>query len=122
MRRAWKTLPLRKAKGPTRRRRTTPRILSVLNRIRFSNTAKEAIMGDRFTGSMMMTVALAAAAASTAIALSVSGISAQTAAPSAALKTAWGEPDLQGIWTDEANTPFQRPAKYANQEFFTEAQ
>src|ERR1051326_3900387 len=42
--------------------------------------------------------------------------------PPAALRTVWGEPDLQGIWTDETNTPLQRPAKYANQEFFTEAQ
>jgi len=41
---------------------------------------------------------------------------------SAALKTPWGEPDLQGIWTDEFDTPLQRPAQYANQEFFTEAQ
>ena len=38
------------------------------------------------------------------------------------LKTPWGEPDLQGIWTDEASTPLERPAKYATQEFFTEAQ
>ena len=38
------------------------------------------------------------------------------------LKTHWGEPDLQGIWTDENDTPFQRSSKYANQEFFTEAQ
>jgi hypothetical protein len=37
-------------------------------------------------------------------------------------RTAWGEPDLQGIWTDESDTPLQRPAKYANQEFFTAAQ
>src|SRR6266566_4940649 len=43
-------------------------------------------------------------------------------AAAAALKTPWGEPDLQGIWTDESDTPLQRPAKYANQEFFTEAQ
>src|ERR1700681_4571911 len=42
--------------------------------------------------------------------------------PSPALKTPWGDPDLQGIWTDEFDTPLQRPAKYANQEFFTEAQ
>jgi len=45
--------------------------------------------------------------------------------PSAAapvLKTPWGEPDLQGIWTDESDTPLQRSAKYANQEFFTGAQ
>ena len=39
-----------------------------------------------------------------------------------ALKTAWGEPDLQGIWTDEGETTLQRPAKYANQEYFTETQ
>ena len=38
------------------------------------------------------------------------------------LKTPWGEPDLQGIWTDESDTPLQRSPKYANQEFFTEAQ
>ena len=41
---------------------------------------------------------------------------------SAALMTPWGEPDLQGIWTVESDTALQRPAKYANQEFFTAAQ
>jgi hypothetical protein len=44
------------------------------------------------------------------------------AATAPALKTPWGEPDLQGIWTDEFDTPLQRPAKYADQEFFTAAQ
>ncbi len=39
-----------------------------------------------------------------------------------ALTTPWGEPDLQGIWTDETDTPLQRSPKYANREFFTEAQ
>jgi hypothetical protein len=77
-------------------------------------------MRDRFSGSMM-TVAIALAAAGAVISLSITRISAQTPA-TAALKTPWGEPDLQGIWTDEANTPLQRPAKYANQEFFTPAQ
>jgi hypothetical protein len=38
------------------------------------------------------------------------------------LKTPWGEPDLQGIWTDESDTPLQRSPKFANQEFFTPAQ
>jgi hypothetical protein len=42
--------------------------------------------------------------------------------PASAAKTPWGEPDLQGIWTDETDTPLQRSAKYANQEFFTAAQ
>jgi hypothetical protein len=35
-------------------------------------------------------------------------------------KTPWGEPDLQGIWTRDADIPLQRPAKYANREFFTD--
>src|ERR1700680_383926 len=37
-------------------------------------------------------------------------------------KTEWGEPDLQGIWRDEYQTPLQRPAKFANKEFFTDAE
>jgi hypothetical protein len=40
----------------------------------------------------------------------------------AALKTPWGDPDLQGIWTDETDTPFERSPKYADREFFTEVQ
>ncbi len=39
-----------------------------------------------------------------------------------ASRTPWGEPDLQGIWTDETDTPLQRSPRFANQEFFTEAQ
>jgi hypothetical protein len=45
-----------------------------------------------------------------------------TRAPAPSSKTAWGEPDLQGIWTDETAAPLQRSAKFANQEFFTEAE
>jgi hypothetical protein len=79
-------------------------------------------MRDRFSGSMV-TVAVAAAAVSAAISVNVTGTSAQApAASGTALRTPWGEPDLQGIWTDEFDTPLQRPAKYANQEFFTAAQ
>ncbi|MBI3261698.1 MAG: hypothetical protein HYZ58_00935, partial [Acidobacteria bacterium] len=37
-------------------------------------------------------------------------------------KTLWGEPDLQGIWSREVDIPLERPAKYANQEFFTDAE
>src|SRR5207253_2141924 len=44
----------------------------------------------------------------------------QTSTPAAGLKTPWGEPNLQGIWTDEYQTPLQRPAKYAGKEFFTD--
>jgi hypothetical protein len=60
----------------------------------------------------------------TEVAVADQAPTASVTAPAAApvLKTSWGEPDLQGIWTDESDTPLQRPAKYANQEFFTEAQ
>jgi hypothetical protein len=83
-------------------------------------------MGKRFSG-LIVTAAIAAAAG-TAMSVSVTRTSAQVPTASGAalktppLKTAWGEPDLQGIWTDEFDTPLQRPAKFANQEFFTEAQ
>lgn len=43
-----------------------------------------------------------------------------TAGTGRAPKTAWGHPDLQGIWLDEFDTPLERPAKYANREFLTE--
>src|SRR2546423_59179 len=79
-------------------------------------------MGDRFSTSMV-TVAIAAAAISTAISVPATRTSAQAPAFShPALKTPWGEPDLQGIWTEEFDTPLQRPARYGSQEFLTEAQ
>jgi hypothetical protein len=76
-------------------------------------------MLDRRSGSMI-TVALAVAAVGV-VSVTVTRTSAQAPA-SASLKTPWGEPDLQGIWTVETDTPFQRSPKYANQEFFTDAQ
>ena len=88
-------------------------------------------MGNRFSGSIVTAAIVAAAFAAisvsvtqaTAQAPSVSG-AALTTSPikTAPLKTAWGDPDLQGIWTDEFDTPLQRSAKFATQEFFTEAQ
>jgi hypothetical protein len=37
-------------------------------------------------------------------------------------KTPWGEPDLQGIWSREVDIPLERPTKYADREFFTDAE
>jgi len=45
-----------------------------------------------------------------------------TGKPLPGITTPWGQPDLQGIWTDETDTPLQRSPKFANQEFFTEVQ
>jgi hypothetical protein len=79
-------------------------------------------MRKRFSGSMVA-VAIAATAVSAALCVPVSRTSAQApAASGTAPKTPWGEPDLQGIWTDEFDTALQRPAEYAGQEFFTQAQ
>jgi hypothetical protein len=79
----------------------------------------------RFTRAMIMAAAAAGAVGATH-AVSVTPASAQAAGgaatPAASLKTPWGEPDLQGIWTDEFDSPLQRPAQFANQEFFTETQ
>ena len=74
-------------------------------------------MRYRFAGSM-----ITAAIAATALGAVISGAVTRTSAQAPALKTAWGEPDLQGIWTDESDTPMQRSPRYANQEFFTAEQ
>src|SRR5204863_6821272 len=87
---------------------------------------EETIMRKRFSGS---TIPVAFAAATAILVVSVSIARTQAQAPAASgtpsappLKTPWGEPDLQGIWTDEFDTPLQRSAKYADQEVFTPAQ
>jgi hypothetical protein len=68
-------------------------------------------MRDQFAALRVAVPVIAAA-----MALPVAGASAES------LKTSWGEPDLQGIWTDESDTPLQRAPKFANQEYFTDAQ
>src|SRR6202171_3633653 len=83
-------------------------------------------MRDRFLNSVA-TLAITAAAVGAVVTLlgtqtSAQGPAASVAAPTALLKTPWGEPDLQGIWTNEFDTPLQRPAKYADQELFTEVE
>src|SRR5205823_2764671 len=65
-------------------------------------------------------VALAVLALAAATVAGQSQTTARTGGP--ALKTAWGEPDLQGIWSDEYQIPLERPAQYGNKEFFTDAE
>ena len=49
---------------------------------------------------------------------------AKAAAPKAApaRRTSWGAPDLPGIWGKAEDVSLQRPARYANKEFFTDAE
>jgi hypothetical protein len=37
-------------------------------------------------------------------------------------RTAWGDPDLQGTWTNETITPFERPAAMRDKPFLTTAE
>src|ERR1700735_3426028 len=80
-------------------------------------------MRDRFS-SLRPIMVVVGIAISIAISLSLTPASAQAISSTEsvpALVPPWDEPDLQGIWTDETDTPVQRSPTYANQEFFTEA-
>lgn len=36
-----------------------------------------------------------------------------------ALRTEWGQPDLQGVWNFSSEIPFERPAQFGDREFLT---
>ena len=52
------------------------------------------------------------------VALVASG-TARVGAQTTVLRTAWGQPDLQGIWDFRTITPLQRPEGLAEREFLT---
>ena len=90
-------------------------------------------MLHRFSGSIVRAVVAAAAGAviwapaapTQAQSTQAQATQAQAPASSATasvLKTPWGEPDLQGIWMEETDTPLERPVRYANKESFTDAE
>ena len=60
--------------------------------------------------------AMAAAVAAAGVLLVPVAVGAQTAETS---RTAWGAPDLQGVWDFRSLTPMERPAALADQEVFT---
>ena len=53
----------------------------------------------------------------------VAAVTAFGAAPAAAQgeppRTAWGQPDLQGVWDFRTITPMSRPERYGDKEFLT---
>ena len=52
--------------------------------------------------------------------LAPAAVRAQDAAEEAPPRTAWGAPDLNGVWDFRTLTPFERPETLADQAFFTE--
>jgi hypothetical protein len=71
---------------------------------------------------LLKSIGASVVAVSALVFLKPTEMTAQNQVPAAALKAPLGEPDLQGIWTVEYDTPLQRSPRFANQEFFTEAQ
>ena len=67
---------------------------------------------------------VAAVVGATAVTVSGQGAGAPATGQTAAWdppRTPWGDPDLQGIWTNEnTRTPNQRPARFGDREFFTD--
>jgi uncharacterized protein (DUF736 family) len=45
---------------------------------------------------------------------------AQNEAPAPAFRTAWGQPDLGGVWEYKTRTPLERPEQYDGREYLTE--
>jgi len=69
-------------------------------------------------------IAAACLAVVTAFSQAPAPVSAKSAGPPAAPKwrTPWGDPDLEGTWTNATTTPLERPAKYMGREFLTPAE
>jgi hypothetical protein len=68
----------------------------------------------------MRTRLFAVAGAALVVAAAIVLVRLASAEAKGAPRTSWGEPDLQGIWTYEFDTPLQRSARYGNREFFTD--
>ncbi len=64
--------------------------------------------------------ATAVAAAGAALLTGCQSKGASQGGANAAIATPWGEPDLQGIWTLETDTPLQRPARFKDKTTLTE--
>jgi len=67
--------------------------------------------------------ALAAVAAVLSLApVLVAGQAPAATSQAGAAKTSWGDPDLQGIWREDLQTPLERDPKFAGREFLTDAE
>ena len=67
----------------------------------------------------MRKASLLGAATLAALTLALVGLDAQTRS---AFKTPWGDPDLQGTWSNQTLTPLERPAEFANKPVLSDAE
>ena len=54
------------------------------------------------------------------VSLAVASAIAQAPAPRSVPRTPWGDPDLQGLWTNATVTPFERPANLSGKAVLTQ--
>ena len=67
----------------------------------------------------MRKASLLGAATLATLTLALVGLDAQTRS---AFKTPWGDPDLQGTWSNQTLTPLERPAEFANKPVLSDAE
>src|SRR5260370_11252599 len=89
-------------------------------------------MRNRFAvslGALALMIAAVLSATGFVAAQAQSGAPAKTGTRPAISKKAWtmprtldGQPDLQGVWTNNSVTPVQRPKELAGKEYYTEAE
>ena len=81
------------------------------------NTPVESLelqMRHRFVGRLH-----APAASVLAVCLAAVPLASQTVSQETPMRTAWGDPDLQGVWSYASLTPLQRPSELADKKFIT---
>ena len=80
------------------------------------------VLGTTFLteGVQMRHRAIAIVSAVAVLVALVSSGAAPAVAKTASVRTAWGEPDLRGIWDFRTITPLERPEELADQAFLTE--
>jgi hypothetical protein len=71
---------------------------------------------------LLQVAGVAATVAIVSLAMTIVAGQAPAGPKGSTAKTPWGEPDLQGIWGLELQVPMERPAKYKDKEFFTDAE
>ena len=73
-------------------------------------------MNHRF---LVLVGGLAATMAGVALLVSTALAQTSTAKPRSSLHTPWGDPDLQGMWTNTTTTPFERPKELEGKQVLT---
>jgi len=68
---------------------------------------------------LVLIVAIVSVLVAPSVLVAQNGSGAPPAKPYTTPKTPWGEPDLQGTFSNRTITPFERPANVNGREFFT---